>query len=490
MVTPVYSTKTTDRGWAILSTGAALIILLLVSVWGYSLVSEWMQKRTWMNTSAQVSRFTQAVKSYTGRYYDTLLASATTTAPVTVTPTMLKNTGFLEQGFSETTIDGQAYRAAVVRNATNTDQLQVLVYTQSGSALPFLALRQISMDITAGMGGYIWTSGIATGAMSSWTVPLSQFGVSTTQGHIAALLTTDELGAARGESDRLYRFSVTGQPDLNTMHTSIDMGGNNLNNTGTVNAVTGTFSGSVTAGGNMTAVGTVTGQNVSAGSNVTAGNAITANNDIRSNNGWFITQGSKGWINETYGGGFYMSDSDWVRAINDKNIYTGGQVRGGSVRADGNVSAGGVFTQDQINTAGASCDINGAISHEASGAILSCQSGVWRGNVSNGSYSYIGTFDSQYNGYNSGATTMTVYAQGGNSIVSRSVKDGACVNTWNLSGIVNGATVSYGNDNNPEWSKSGSITFEVPANTAYTILSTPLPSEGCSPGRFGVNQYQ
>ncbi|STQ14848.1 shufflon protein [Enterobacter cloacae] len=55
----------------------------------------------------QVSRFTQAVKSYTGRYYDTLLASATTTAPVIVTPAMLKNTGFLEQGFSETTIDGQ-----------------------------------------------------------------------------------------------------------------------------------------------------------------------------------------------------------------------------------------------------------------------------------------------------------------------------------------------------------------------------------------------
>jgi hypothetical protein len=126
MVIPVNVTKTTDRGWAILSTGAALVILLLVSVWGYSLISDWMQRRTWMNTSAQVSRFTQAVKSYTGRYYDTLLASATTTAPVIVTPAMLKNTGFLEQGFSETTIDGQAYSAAVIRNATNTDQLQAM----------------------------------------------------------------------------------------------------------------------------------------------------------------------------------------------------------------------------------------------------------------------------------------------------------------------------------------------------------------------------
>lgn len=290
---------------------------------------------------------------------------------------MLKNTGFLEQGFSETTVDGQAYLAAVVRNATNTDQLQALVYTQNGAALPFLALRQISMDITSGMGGYIWTSGTATGAMGSWTIPLSQFGISTTQGHIAALLTTDELGAARGENDRLYRFSVTGKPDLNTMHTSIDMGGNNLNNAGTINAVTGNFSGDVAATGNITANGTVTGQNVTAGSNVTAGNTITANNDIRSNNGWFITRGSKGWLNETYGGGFYMSDNDWVRVINNKNIYTSGQVRGGSVRADGRLSTGEVLQLDGVNTAGAVCSPNGLVSRDATGAILSCQSGVW-----------------------------------------------------------------------------------------------------------------
>ncbi|HFN4101864.1 TPA: shufflon system plasmid conjugative transfer pilus tip adhesin PilV [Enterobacter hormaechei] len=377
---PVFTYKTTDRGWAILSTGASLIILLVVSVWGFTLISDWMQKRTWLNTASQVSRFTQAVKSYTGRYYDTLLSSATTTTPVTVTPAMLKNTGFLDQGFSETTVDGQAYLAAVVRNATNTDQLQALVYTQNGAALPFLALRQISMDITSGMGGYIWTSGTATGAMGSWTIPLSQFGISTTQGHIAALLTTDELGAARGENDRLYRFSVTGKPDLNTMHTSIDMGGNNLNNAGTINAVTGNFSGDVAATGNITANGTVTGQNVTAGSNVTAGNTITANNDIRSNNGWFITRGSKGWLNETYGGGFYMSDNDWVRVINNKNIYTSGQVRGGSVRADGRLSTGEVLQLDGVNTAGAVCSPNGLVSRDATGAILSCQSGVWQGN--------------------------------------------------------------------------------------------------------------
>ncbi len=30
-----------------------------------------------------------------------------------------------------------------------------------------------------------------------------------------------------------------------------------------------------------------------------------------------------------------MSDGSWVRSVNNKGIYTGGQVKGGTVRADG-----------------------------------------------------------------------------------------------------------------------------------------------------------
>lgn len=82
-------------------------------------------------------------------------------------------------------------------------------------------------------------------------------------------------------------------------------------------------------------------------------------------------------MNETHGGGFYMSDDQWVRSVNNKNIYTGGQMRAGNLRSDGNVSAGGVLTQDQINTAGAACTIIGAISHDATGSTLSCVNKIW-----------------------------------------------------------------------------------------------------------------
>ncbi|WP_367398696.1 shufflon system plasmid conjugative transfer pilus tip adhesin PilV [Rahnella aceris] len=117
--------------------------------------------------------------------------------------------------------------------------------------------------------------------------------------------------------------------------------------------------------------------NVTANNSITAGNVITAGSDIRSNNGWLITRDSKGWLNETHGGGFTMTDNDWVRAINDKNIYTGGQVRGGSVRADDRLSAGGILQLDQINNEGWGCDAGG-VSHDSTGALLSCQSGVWK----------------------------------------------------------------------------------------------------------------
>ncbi|VVT54148.1 IncI1 plasmid conjugative transfer pilus-tip adhesin protein PilV [Kosakonia radicincitans] len=367
-----------DRGWAIASTGAALVILISVVIWGAQRWDEYFARQDWQVSARQVTRFTQAVRAYTGKFYDTLLNSATTTQPVIITADMLKNTGFLEPGFSETISSGQTLRAALVRNTTNTDQLQGLVVSQGGSPLPYMGVRDISVSINAGLGAYLWDSNTTvTGANKSWTVPLSAFGITSATGHVATLLTTDALNEARQDSDRLYRFAVTGKPDLNRMHTSIDMGGNNLNNAAAVNGQTGNFSGNVTAGGNVSAGG-----NMAAGGNVTANGGVTASNDIRSNNGWLITRGNKGWLNETYQGGFYMSDNDWVRAVNNKNIYTAGQVRGGSVRADGNMSAGGLLYQDQINTIGSDCTIIGALSHDSSGASLSCQDLKWKKNAS------------------------------------------------------------------------------------------------------------
>lgn len=368
-VETVIPTYRKDRGWALATTGAALVILISVVIWGVQRWDEYFARQDWQVSARQVNRFTQAVRAYTGKYYDTLLSSATTTKSVIVTADMLKNTGFLEPGFSETISSGQQLRAALIRNSTNTEQLQGLIVSEGGTSLPYMGVRDISVMISTGLGAYIWDNNTTvTGANQSWTLPLSAFGITSTAGHIATLLTTDALNEARQDADRLYRFAVTGKPDLNRMHTNIDMGSNNINNAAAVNGKTGNFSENVSAGGDIAATG-----------NITANGGMTANNDIRSNNGWMVTQGNKGWLNETYQGGFYMSDNSWVRAANNKGIYTGGQIRGGSLQSDGRLTIGEYSLHLKIETAGTNCPQDGLQARDTTGGPLYCQSGVWMG---------------------------------------------------------------------------------------------------------------
>jgi hypothetical protein len=41
---------------------------------------------------------------------------------------------------------------------------------------------------------------------------------------------------------------------------------------------------------------------------------------------WVRTYGSTGWYSQTYGGGWYMTDTSWLRAYNNKSIFTGGSI--------------------------------------------------------------------------------------------------------------------------------------------------------------------
>lgn len=352
-----------DGGFIAMSVGAGLLVVLAMAGLAARYMGEYLKAREWQVVAMQTNRFTQATSSYVGRYYPTVLAAATTTKPVVVTAQMLKNTGLLPASFSETNSYGQQYQSLIVRNSQNQALLQGMVVSRGGHAMPLTALNQISKDITAGFGGYVQDGQTAIGAMRSWRIALSSYGTSSGRGHLAVLLSTDDLSGAREDGDRLYRFQVNGRPDLNKMHTAIDMGGNNLNNVGTVTA------------------SNVAGQNGNFGVSLVSNGPITAGGDIRSTGGWIVTRSGKGWMDETHGGGFYMSDSSWVRSLNNKGIYTAGEIRGGQLRSDGDASVAGILKLDQINVADTSCPTNGAVSRTATGAPLSCQSGLWNKGV-------------------------------------------------------------------------------------------------------------
>jgi hypothetical protein len=68
----------------------------------------------------------------------------------------------------------------------------------------------------------------------------------------------------------------------------------------------------MTAAGNSTQVGTAT---------INGGIADSAGTRMDSGGGWFRTYGATGWYNGTYGGGWYMTDSTWIRSYGGKNTY-------------------------------------------------------------------------------------------------------------------------------------------------------------------------
>ena len=74
------------------------------------------------------------------------------------------------------------------------------------------------------------------------------------------------------------------------------------------------------------------------------GKTITATVDMNTNtiyaSNWFRSRGTTGWYSEDYGGGWYMTDADWIRAYNGKGITT-----------NGNMSIGGyILGNNIINT--------------------------------------------------------------------------------------------------------------------------------------------
>ncbi len=456
--------KKTDKGVSLLEVLLVIGIMVMVIPKVYENIENHLNNVRWQNAAEHANTYNTAVRNYVADNASTLLAGS---LPKTITPATLIQKGYLKSGFSESNF-GQSYITGIAKNS-KTSRLEALTCSNGGQSLSEAGMRSVASMIE-GLGGYINSSKQAIGAGGGWSDTPSNYGLNCATGHIAMAL----VGADLQESDRLYRYSITNRPDLNRMHTAIDMNSNNLNNVGTLNGNAAALSGDISAR-NGTFSGAI------------SGNTATTNGDITSNNGWLVTKNSKGWMNSTYGGGWYMSDSSWLRSVNNKGIYTGGQVKGGTVCADGRLYTGEYLQLEKTATAGASCSPNGLVGRDSTGAILSCQSGVWRtSGSSNGSYSNLGSHRGSFTGRNTGSGTLFVYASGGNG----GSAGGDCANTSRLQGYVAGALISTNASNNPSYGKTAFISFAVPAGATYQITSYPAQNYSCGSGVFSVFGYQ
>lgn len=88
---------------------------------------------------------------------------------------------------------------------------------------------------------------------------------------------------------------------------------------------------------------------------------LQVNGDVLVNSGWLRVSGSQGLYFESYGGGWFMQDTTWIRANGDKGIITGGEMRSGyhystgSARVDGNLAVGIATPSYRIHAAGDIC---------------------------------------------------------------------------------------------------------------------------------------
>ncbi|EHZ3538181.1 shufflon system plasmid conjugative transfer pilus tip adhesin PilV [Salmonella enterica] len=462
----------------LLSLVLVLTIAMMAAPRGIEMIARQQSERVWDVTASQFNTVQMAARQYISDNIDTLATQVKPGHPVYVSVNTLKTTGHLPAGFGAND-HNQSYFIAVVSNPKMTSQLQAFVMTTGGQPWDFGALRHISSNIS-GLGGYVWPDNQAVGAGGGWKMKLSDYGLSSKQGSLVTFIPSDQLGTSGQGNDRLYRYAVNGHPDFNRMHTAIDMDGNNLSNAGDITGKQAIISGGI-SGQSATINGEIKGQQA------------TITGDIKSTGGWITTQGNKGWLNETYGGGFYMSDSSWMRSLNNKGIYTAGEIRGGQLRSDGNVSVGGVLELERISVANTYCPKDGSVSRTATGAPLSCQSGIWRlPGPEDGVYAYLGAFKGVYSGNNSTGKPFKLYVWGGNP-PPRKINFGNsdnCANTFSLTASVEGQTVANSVDGNSEWGKSGSFSFDVPKGASFSITSNGMLAYGCDYGTFSIFRYQ
>jgi len=132
---------------------------------------------------------------------------------------------------------------------------------------------------------------------------------------------------------------------------------------------TGTFGGTlnVNGGGSLNVSGgaTITGNegilgtlSVGANPNPTSYRAYVAG-DLMADGGWIYITGNQGIYFSSYNGGWYMSDSTWIRAYADKSIYTGGEIDGSTVRGTSQLCIG-TDCRSQWPTDGFNCAAQGA----------------------------------------------------------------------------------------------------------------------------------
>lgn len=422
-----------QSGFTLVEVAIALVVLIAMTAVGVTIFQDSTRREESASTGNWLRVVANAAKTYEKNNAGTLQAAAGPTTPAIASAAQLVS--LLPPGFNTTGPQGHTFTVRWIEPTAG--KLQGMVFLQSGDDLTGMSLLQVAGQAGGGA-GYVDPQNTAQGKSprGTWTVALSNWGGTPGAGKpLYALFYDSE--ADSSTNDYLNRTPIAGKPEVNRMSTAIDMAGNHVNTAGTVSAVNLDASNGVTANaiaigkstfgatpypyetiqlqaglnmrmaigtrehtvfandgrllvhGGVAAEGDVTStSSVSANGNVTANGSLSGTEVYATN--WFRTRGQGGWYSEAYGGGWHMTDPTWIRAYNNKNVYTAGEMRAGALTSDGNanvagsIAIGGRSTSNDILVnrivgEGAGCSETGVTARSSSGKLLTCASGVWSG---------------------------------------------------------------------------------------------------------------
>lgn len=333
-------------GLTLFETTMVLIIAIFAMTLGASIYSDYLKNQSNQVTAQQMVDVSRAFAKYMQDNYAHVLNEAGPTGLVNISIDELKP-DYISESFKNMNPFGQEYVFAARKPDPTKNMLEAIVYTRGGDAIEPNRALAISQMIGAS-GGFTLKDGDEFAVRSTFDgfdLNLADYDANPGgSGKLVSALFLNEMGMIA--TDFLYRNAVPGHPELNRMNTSIDMGGNSLNNTDTVNAVRANVAGEVVAGG------------------------VTASGDVRGNN-LIATDAVYGNNFTAYGGvtaGHMFSHGD---------IATNSQVRGNTVRANGRLSGGEYLQLDGTANLGWGCEGN-LIARNAEGKVLTCQGGIWK----------------------------------------------------------------------------------------------------------------
>ena len=209
--------------------------------------------------ASQGYAITQATDQYVKANYSALLA-ATAAGPTTIPVSALTTTGYLPRTTNAIDAYGQTWQISFFQPAKN--DLDVLINASGGRPINAVILPMLAAEMgsrggfqpDSGGGPYSSDAGDAIGSFGGWKLPVSDFGLTAAPGTPADLL---YYNSGTLSSTYLYRVAVPGNPQVNTMQTNLNAGGNNVTNTGTVQFTTNGTSGTIVQGASCSSTGAI-----------------------------------------------------------------------------------------------------------------------------------------------------------------------------------------------------------------------------------------